>query len=333
MADQLPASQTAPIDEFRILWTSQKKQKLKKWQDGFLRFHTYNKRMIVYDETRTLVCDMYLQRADKVNTGDEFEFEHHLVTVEEFKGRVIQDLSALISPIVERRQHRQLQVTHKQHPLYPERGVRLQAPAQDSPLSAQQAMHPPALPRQIGGVGNAEHVSLTEILKRSAGQERSSSTSIRTPVRRDASAALFRSGTTLATSGSDIRGEEIPTRSVTIMKPPVRAKQGSIRPIQPPEGILDMTPPLCCAQSTRNITTIAGHGTTTSRMRSTTFHHEASSIEGPPELPIENSNTSQFGSESWLDTPTTPQAPNVTAAGNDSPLPWGDSILHLHRLH
>ncbi|KAF8443416.1 hypothetical protein BGX38DRAFT_755632 [Terfezia claveryi] len=55
MADQVPASQTAPIDEFRILWTSQKKQKLKKWQDGLLRFHTYNKRMIVYDETRALV--------------------------------------------------------------------------------------------------------------------------------------------------------------------------------------------------------------------------------------------------------------------------------------
>ncbi|RPB24114.1 hypothetical protein L211DRAFT_207311 [Terfezia boudieri ATCC MYA-4762] len=109
MADQVPASQTAPIDEFRILWTSQKKQKLKKWQDvsrstGLLRFHTYNKRMIVYDETRALVCDMYLQRADKVNAGDELEFEHHLVTVEEFKGTVVQDLSAIISPILERRQ-------------------------------------------------------------------------------------------------------------------------------------------------------------------------------------------------------------------------------------
>jgi len=44
---------------------------------------------------------MYLQRVDKVNVGDEFEFEHHLVTIEEFKGRVVQ---AIISPIVERRQ-------------------------------------------------------------------------------------------------------------------------------------------------------------------------------------------------------------------------------------
>lgn len=47
---------------------------------------------------------MYLQRADTVSTGDELEFEHHLVTVEEFKGRVVQDLSSIISPIVERRQ-------------------------------------------------------------------------------------------------------------------------------------------------------------------------------------------------------------------------------------
>lgn len=58
----------------------------------------------MYDETRALVCDMYLQRADKVNAGDELEFEHHLVTVEEFKGTVVQDLNAIISPILERRQ-------------------------------------------------------------------------------------------------------------------------------------------------------------------------------------------------------------------------------------
>lgn len=47
---------------------------------------------------------MYLQRAERVNEGDELEFEHHLVTVEEFKGRVVQDLTAIISPIIERRQ-------------------------------------------------------------------------------------------------------------------------------------------------------------------------------------------------------------------------------------
>lgn len=46
---------------------------------------------------------MYLQQAPTVNEGDEFEFENHLVTVEEFIGRVIQDLASIMSPIIERR--------------------------------------------------------------------------------------------------------------------------------------------------------------------------------------------------------------------------------------
>jgi len=280
---------------------------------------------------------MYLQRADKVNAGDEFEFEHHLVTVEEFKGTVFQDLSAIISPIVERRQvrlplrliepptdlgqHRQLQVTHQQHPLYPERGMRLQAPTQDSPVSAQQAMHPPALPRQTGGVGDAEHVSLTEILKRSAGEKCSSSTNIRTPVRRDASATPFRSGTTtIQMPRPDFREKEkdTPTRSVTTMRPPARAAQASItpvRPIQPSEGILDMPPPLRGAQS--NITAVASRGTTSFRMRSSPFHHEISSREGAPGSLFENSNIPQSGSNSLLDSPTMPQAPNSMIVRND----------------
>lgn len=44
---------------------------------------------------------MYLQRSNKVNEGDKFEFENHLVTVEEFVRRAIH---AITSPIIERRQ-------------------------------------------------------------------------------------------------------------------------------------------------------------------------------------------------------------------------------------
>jgi len=42
------------------------------------------------------VTSSNLQQAEKANAGDEFEFEHHIVTVEEFKGTVVQDLSSCL---------------------------------------------------------------------------------------------------------------------------------------------------------------------------------------------------------------------------------------------
>ncbi|KAI5811265.1 hypothetical protein DFH27DRAFT_18132 [Peziza echinospora] len=187
MAGQPPQSQTAPIDEFRVLWTAQKKQKLKKWQDGFLRFHTYNKRMIVYDESRGLVCDMYLQRADSVQAGDNLEFEQHLVTVEEYTGRVIQDLSSMIAPILERREQRQqLQSPHPgarrstnpiQQRVYPERAGSV---VQDSPLPSR--MRPNSFDTPVraaptfGGINGAEHRSLNEII---GGNERPGQSALR----------------------------------------------------------------------------------------------------------------------------------------------------------
>jgi hypothetical protein len=68
------SSQSAPVQEYRVLWTAQKKQKLKRWHDGtrfhkafdhglrelifalgFLRLHTFNNRMLLYDDGRSLV--------------------------------------------------------------------------------------------------------------------------------------------------------------------------------------------------------------------------------------------------------------------------------------
>ena len=173
-------------------------------------------------------------------------------------------------------------------------------------------MHPPALPRQTGGVGDAEHVSLTEILKRSTGYERT-----RTPIWRDPSDALFQSGVTNTTPG---HGKETPTKSVAITRPPTRAAQGPVtpvRPIQSPEGILCKPPPLHCAQSTRNIATVASRETTSPRRCSVPFHHGVSFVEGASESPFENSSIPQFGN-SLLGSPTMPQVPNVTNDGAQS---------------
>ncbi|KAF8543273.1 hypothetical protein BDD12DRAFT_246554 [Trichophaea hybrida] len=100
------SSQTAPIKEFRVMWTQQKKQKLKKWHDGTLRFHTFNNRMLLYDEGRTLITDKYLKPGTIIDEGDEVEFEQHLATIEEFLKTVIQDLTPVFAPAVQRQQQR-----------------------------------------------------------------------------------------------------------------------------------------------------------------------------------------------------------------------------------
>lgn len=47
---------------------------------------------------------MYLRGKDAIVEGDDLEFEHHLVTIEDFKGTVIQDLAPLFSPAAQRKQ-------------------------------------------------------------------------------------------------------------------------------------------------------------------------------------------------------------------------------------
>lgn len=49
---------------------------------------------------------MYLRGRDAIGEGDDLEFEHHLVTIEDFKGTVVQDLTPLFSPAVQRKQVR-----------------------------------------------------------------------------------------------------------------------------------------------------------------------------------------------------------------------------------
>lgn len=47
---------------------------------------------------------MYLRGQDAIGEGDDLEFENHLVTIEDFKGTVVQDLTPLFSPAIQRKQ-------------------------------------------------------------------------------------------------------------------------------------------------------------------------------------------------------------------------------------
>lgn len=54
-------SQQSIVLEFTCLYTLNKRQKLKSWQDGTLRFHKFNNRAMLYDDHRRLIVAALLQ--------------------------------------------------------------------------------------------------------------------------------------------------------------------------------------------------------------------------------------------------------------------------------
>lgn len=96
----IPATQnTAPIIEFRCLYTHDLRQKKKRWQDGMLRFHTFNKRIMVYDIPRNFIGDTHWRgREDEaVQDGDELRLDKGvLIQVGDCTGSTEQDLTELL---------------------------------------------------------------------------------------------------------------------------------------------------------------------------------------------------------------------------------------------
>jgi hypothetical protein len=99
---------TAPVLEFRCLYTSDLRRKQKRWQDGRLKFHTFNKRVMVYDERSNFVGDTHWREDAAFDEGEEFELERGgiLVEVGEFVGKRDQDLSELVDKRVKEREER-----------------------------------------------------------------------------------------------------------------------------------------------------------------------------------------------------------------------------------
>ena len=91
-----PTQNTAPIIEHRCLYTQDLRRKAKRWQDGVLRFHTFNKRVMVYDVPRNFIGDTHWREDYPVQDGDEFQLDRPvLVQVGEQVGSVDQDLTEL----------------------------------------------------------------------------------------------------------------------------------------------------------------------------------------------------------------------------------------------
>jgi hypothetical protein len=99
---------TAPVLEFRCLYTQDLRRKQKRWQDGRLKFHTFNKRVMVYDERSNFVGDTHWREDTAFDEGEELELERGGIMVEvgECVGMREQDLSELVDKRVKDREGR-----------------------------------------------------------------------------------------------------------------------------------------------------------------------------------------------------------------------------------
>jgi hypothetical protein len=95
----IAASQhSAPVAEFRCLFTHDVRRKQKRWQDGFLKFHSFNNRVMVYDQARNFLGDTYYKDSDELHEGDELNLNNGaLVEVSEPVGVTHTDLTAVLS--------------------------------------------------------------------------------------------------------------------------------------------------------------------------------------------------------------------------------------------
>lgn len=92
-----PTQNTAPVLEFNCLYTHDIRRKSKRWQDGFLRFHTFNKRIMVYDDSRNFIGDAHWTECELLQEGDEVKLDKNgvLVQVADKIGQTETDLTDL----------------------------------------------------------------------------------------------------------------------------------------------------------------------------------------------------------------------------------------------
>ncbi|KAI8966371.1 hypothetical protein F5Y11DRAFT_153862 [Daldinia sp. FL1419] len=106
---QQTSGSTAPVLEYVCLFTRDLRRKQKRWQDGRLKYHTFNKRIMVYDERGNFIGDTHWHEDYDFDEGEEVELDRGgvIVQVSEFTGSRDQDLSELVDKRTRERAERQ----------------------------------------------------------------------------------------------------------------------------------------------------------------------------------------------------------------------------------
>ncbi|KAI2781381.1 hypothetical protein F4815DRAFT_95695 [Daldinia loculata] len=115
---QTPGS-TAPVLEYVCLFTRDLRRKQKRWQDGRLKYHTFNKRIMVYDERGNFIGDTHWHEDYDFDEGEEVELERGgtIVQVAECTGSRDQDLSELIDKRAREKAERQSAALARRPPI------------------------------------------------------------------------------------------------------------------------------------------------------------------------------------------------------------------------
>ena len=88
---------TSSIFKFSCLYTHDLIRKQKRWQDGFISFHTFNKRVMVYDTSGNFVGDMHWRESTSICDGDELQLDRGIIVqVGEEVERKEQDISQIL---------------------------------------------------------------------------------------------------------------------------------------------------------------------------------------------------------------------------------------------
>lgn len=93
---QASSQATAPVYEYRCMFTHDLLKKKKKWHDGVAKYHTFNKRVMVYDENRNLIGDLHYRGPEEFDEGLELKLDKPvLVEVGDRIGETSTDLTPL----------------------------------------------------------------------------------------------------------------------------------------------------------------------------------------------------------------------------------------------
>lgn len=142
-----PTQNTAPVFEFRCLFTHDLRKKKKVWHDGSLRFHTFNRRVMVYDDLKNYIGDAHWRETGEFREGEELRLDKGvMVEVGEQIGRTETDLAPVI---LDKRRH---EITSS-----PPR-----VPLPSNPVTS--------VPRLAGTVSQARPKSLAAVLGASQGR-------------------------------------------------------------------------------------------------------------------------------------------------------------------
>ena len=91
-----PSQNTASVVRFRCLYTHDLRRKAKRWQDGYLRYHTFNKRVMVFDEPGNFIGDLHWRQDEMIQDGDELELDKGvLIQVGESMEKTETDITPL----------------------------------------------------------------------------------------------------------------------------------------------------------------------------------------------------------------------------------------------